>query len=141
MKFLMASITPVAFVYVQVFKQMNVQQQKIPGTQVNFSDTKIALVGCGPASISCATFLARMGYTNIDVFEKKSYVGGLRYSCCLFATSTLTRFKIHHALHHSINMRLCLHIEIGLGMCLILGHASASLVPYFLYLLSVRTYF
>jgi dihydropyrimidine dehydrogenase (NADP+) len=24
--------------------------------------SKIALIGCGPASISCATFLARLGY-------------------------------------------------------------------------------
>ena len=39
---------------------------------------KIALFGCGPASISCATFLARLGYTNLTVFEKQEYVGGLR---------------------------------------------------------------
>lgn len=41
--------------------------------------SKIALVGCGPASISCATFLARMGYSDITVFERSEYVGGLRY--------------------------------------------------------------
>ena len=40
---------------------------------------KVALVGCGPASISCATFLARMGYNNLTVFEKEEYIGGLRY--------------------------------------------------------------
>ena len=39
---------------------------------------KIALFGCGPASISCATFLARLGYTNITIFEKKTIIGGLR---------------------------------------------------------------
>jgi len=39
----------------------------------------IALIGCGPASISCATFLARLGYSNITIFEKREYVGGLRY--------------------------------------------------------------
>ncbi len=39
---------------------------------------KIALVGCGPASISCATYLARLGYTDITVFEAKEYLGGLR---------------------------------------------------------------
>jgi dihydropyrimidine dehydrogenase (NADP+) len=33
-------------------------------------DTPIALVGCGTASISCATFLGRMGYKNIQIFEK-----------------------------------------------------------------------
>jgi len=40
--------------------------------------SKIALVGCGPASISCATFLARLGYSDVTVFEKQEYVGGLR---------------------------------------------------------------
>lgn len=39
----------------------------------------MALIGCGPASISCATFLARLGYTNLTVFEKENYIGGLRY--------------------------------------------------------------
>ena len=41
--------------------------------------SKIALIGCGPASISCATFLARMGYSNLTIFEKGQTVGGLRY--------------------------------------------------------------
>ena len=39
---------------------------------------KIALFGCGPSSISCATFLARLGYTNITIFEKEDFLGGLR---------------------------------------------------------------
>lgn len=39
---------------------------------------KIALVGCGPASISCATFLARLGYSNLTIFEKQNFIGGLR---------------------------------------------------------------
>lgn len=30
-------------------------------------DTKVALVGCGPASMSCASFLARLGYDNIHL--------------------------------------------------------------------------
>lgn len=42
--------------------------------------SKIALLGCGPASISCATFLARMGYSDLTIFEKQETVGGLRYS-------------------------------------------------------------
>lgn len=40
---------------------------------------KIALFGCGPASISCATFLARLGYTDLTIFEKEQYIGGLRF--------------------------------------------------------------
>lgn len=41
-------------------------------------DAKVALVGCGPASISCATFLARLGYKDLTIFEKYDYIGGLR---------------------------------------------------------------
>lgn len=36
--------------------------------------------GCGPASISCATFLGRLGYRNIHVYEKNDFVGGLSSS-------------------------------------------------------------
>ena len=39
---------------------------------------QVALVGCGPASISCASFLARLGYQNLTIFEKYDYIGGLR---------------------------------------------------------------
>jgi ribulose 1,5-bisphosphate synthetase/thiazole synthase len=38
---------------------------------------QIALIGCGPASISCATFLARLGYSDITIFEKDDTIGGL----------------------------------------------------------------
>ena len=41
--------------------------------------SKVALIGCGPASISCATFLARLGYSDLTIFEKEDYVGGLRW--------------------------------------------------------------
>ena len=43
-------------------------------------DSKVALVGCGPASISCATFLARLGYRDVTIYERNSYVGGLSSS-------------------------------------------------------------
>lgn len=39
----------------------------------------VALIGCGPASISCASFLGRLGYDNITIFEKQNHTGGLRY--------------------------------------------------------------
>jgi dihydropyrimidine dehydrogenase (NADP+) len=42
--------------------------------------TKIALVGCGPATISCATFLGRLGYTDVNVFEKNEFAGTSRGS-------------------------------------------------------------
>lgn len=59
---------------------MNIPQTRIPGQTVPHADTKIAMIGCGPASLSCATFLARLGYDNITIFEKQKYVGGLSSS-------------------------------------------------------------
>jgi hypothetical protein len=41
---------------------------------------KIAMVGCGPASISCSTFLARLGYTDITIYERNDFLGGLSSS-------------------------------------------------------------
>lgn len=38
----------------------------------------IALLGCGPASISCASFLCRLGYTDVTIYEKNDFIGGLR---------------------------------------------------------------
>lgn len=37
---------------------------------------KVAIVGSGPASLSCATFLLRANI-GVEIFEKESYVGGL----------------------------------------------------------------
>lgn len=31
---------------------------------------RIVLFGCGPASISCATFLARLSYTNVTILSR-----------------------------------------------------------------------
>jgi dihydropyrimidine dehydrogenase (NADP+) len=59
---------------------MNIPQSRIPGQTIPHSDTKIAMIGCGPASLSCATFLARLGYDNITIFEKEKFVGGLSAS-------------------------------------------------------------
>ena len=41
---------------------------------------RVALLGCGPASISCATFLGRLGYSDVTIFEKNEYIGGLRWA-------------------------------------------------------------
>jgi heterodisulfide reductase subunit A-like polyferredoxin len=82
---------------------MQIPQIRPPNGRNKNSDAKIALLGCGPASLSCATFLARLGYTNITIFEKENYVGGLRlvhYSaitnikcCAFFVIITLLNLK------------------------------------------------
>lgn len=36
---------------------------------------KIGLIGCGPSSISCATFLGRLGYQDVTIFEKDEFPG------------------------------------------------------------------
>ena len=69
--------------WTKVFKSLRVPQ--VRDRRVSVADlpesyhSRIAMVGCGPASISCATYLARLGYTDITIFEKRQYVGGLRY--------------------------------------------------------------
>ncbi len=40
------------------------------------NDSKVAIVGAGPAGLSCAYFLARLGY-NVDIFEKENKIGGV----------------------------------------------------------------
>lgn len=35
------------------------------------------MIGAGSASLSCATYLARLGYDNVHIFEKNGYAGGL----------------------------------------------------------------
>lgn len=39
----------------------------------------IAVVGAGPAGLTCATYLTRLGYRNVTVYESGGYAGGLRY--------------------------------------------------------------
>lgn len=70
---------------VETFKKMNLRQIRDPSMPPVDSlpaayRAKIGLIGCGPASISCATFLARLGYSNITIFEKEDYFGGLSSS-------------------------------------------------------------
>ena len=66
-----------------MFKMMKIPQVHSPDLRKDelgpVYQSKIALVGCGPASISCATFLARMGYSDLTIFEKSQSVGGLRF--------------------------------------------------------------
>lgn len=65
----------------EVFKQMGVRQLVPPGQPpLRYPGKRVALLGGGPASLSCATFLGRLGYTNVTVYERREYLGGLSAS-------------------------------------------------------------
>lgn len=40
-------------------------------------DKKVAVIGSGPCGITCAATLKRLGIKQVDILEKKSYLGGL----------------------------------------------------------------
>lgn len=63
------------------FKQIRDPDMDMASLPASYK-SKIALIGCGPTSVSCATFLARLGYSDITIFEKEEYVGGLRLVMC-----------------------------------------------------------
>ncbi len=48
----------------------------VPEKLFDYSDKKIAIIGSGPAGLSCAFYLAQKGYT-ITVFEKEEKPGGM----------------------------------------------------------------
>jgi dihydropyrimidine dehydrogenase (NADP+) len=65
---------------VRIFKEMNVPQIRDPSLPKVLPEcykTKIALIGAGPASLSCATFLGRLGYQDVHIFEKGTNGGGI----------------------------------------------------------------
>ncbi|XP_071050404.1 dihydropyrimidine dehydrogenase [NADP(+)] [Onthophagus taurus] len=65
----------------EVFSKMNIKQIRNPKTPPPKNPkAKIVLLGGGPASLSCATFLGRLGYENITIYEKNNYIGGLSTS-------------------------------------------------------------
>lgn len=65
----------------EIFSKMGVKQTRDPKiVPPKQAESLITLVGAGPASLSCATFLARLGYNNIVIYEKQKYIGGLSTS-------------------------------------------------------------
>ena len=40
-------------------------------------EEKVAIIGAGPAGLSCAYYLARMGYVNVTVFDRNPAPGGM----------------------------------------------------------------
>ena len=65
--------------------------------------SKIALIGCGPASISCATFLARLGYKDLTVYEKQDYLGGL-------SSSEIPQYRLPY---NAVNFEIQLMKDLG----------------------------
>ena len=91
---------------------MKIPQTRIPGQSVPYSDTKIALIGCGPASISCATFLARLGYDDITIFEKENFVGGL-------SSSEIPQYRLpYDVVNFEVDLARDLGIKIEFGRTL-----------------------
>ncbi len=57
-------------------KELDDKTQYIPRKRHDYSDKKIAIIGGGPAGLSCAYYLAQDGY-DITVFEKEDKLGGM----------------------------------------------------------------
>lgn len=101
----------------ETFAKMRIPQIRdpaaIPVDQLPESyKAPIALVGCGPASISCATFLGRLGYSNITVFERDEWVGGL-------STSEIPGFRLpYSAVSAEVDWMKDLGVKVDTGKAL-----------------------
>ncbi|XP_047122765.1 dihydropyrimidine dehydrogenase [NADP(+)] isoform X1 [Hydra vulgaris] len=101
----------------EIFKKMRIPQIRDPKLtpieQLPESyKSKIALLGCGPASISCATFLGRLGYSNITIFEKEAFKGGL-------SSSEIPQYRLpYDVVNFEIEQMKDLGIKIEHGKCL-----------------------
>ena len=78
---------------------------------------KVALIGCGPASISCATFLARLGYQDLTIFEKYDYIGGL-------SSSEIPQFRLPYdvvsfevELMKDLGVKVCVRVCVCVHVC------------------------
>ncbi|XP_056912047.1 dihydropyrimidine dehydrogenase [NADP(+)]-like isoform X1 [Takifugu flavidus] len=103
----------------EVFKKMGIAQIRSPDLppaceMPESYHATLALIGCGPASISCASFLGRLGYDKITIFEKQNYTGGL-------STSEIPQFRLpSDAVQFEIDLMKDLGVKVvcekGLGM-------------------------
>jgi len=92
--------------------KMNIPQIIPPSLPADLPDSyssKIALIGCGPASVSCATFLARLGYKDLVIFEKEAYIGGL-------SSSEIPQYRLPiDVVHYEIDLMRDLGVKIENG--------------------------
>lgn len=101
----------------EVFKAMSIPQIRDPslprpGDMPPAYAAKIALLGAGPASVSCASFLARLGYSDITIFEKQQYAGGL-------STSEIPQFRLpYDVVNFEIELMKDLGVKIVCGRSL-----------------------
>uniref|UniRef100_A0A3Q1MHR8 Dihydropyrimidine dehydrogenase [NADP(+)] n=1 Tax=Bos taurus TaxID=9913 RepID=A0A3Q1MHR8_BOVIN len=109
----------------EVFKAMNIPQIRNPSLpppekMPEAYSAKIVLLGAGPASISCASFLARLGYNDITIFEKQEYVGGL-------STSEIPQFRLpHDVVNFEIELMKDLGVKIICGKSLSVNDITLS---------------
>jgi len=100
---------------VEKFKQMKIEQvlpPEVPAVTPESYKSRIALLGCGPASISAATFLGRLGYKDITIFEKEDYYGGLN-------TSELPAYRLpYDVVNFEIDLMKDLGVKIETGRML-----------------------
>lgn len=55
------------------------RQQTVLKARGESRSALVVIVGAGPAGLTCATYLSRLGYRNIVIYESAAYAGGLRY--------------------------------------------------------------
>jgi dihydropyrimidine dehydrogenase (NADP+) len=100
---------------VEMFKKMKISQvlpPDVPNPLPESYKSKIAMLGCGPASISAATFLGRLGYTDITIYEKSDYLGGLN-------TSELPAYRLpYDVINFEIDLMKDLGVKIVNGRAL-----------------------
>lgn len=90
---------------------------EIESNEINSKERKIAIIGSGPAGLTCAAFLARKGF-DVTIFEKKDKLGGLlRYGIPEFRLGKDTLDKtINKILDLGINIEL--NKELGVNLSL-----------------------
>ncbi|KAK1879285.1 Dihydropyrimidine dehydrogenase [NADP(+)] [Dissostichus eleginoides] len=103
----------------KVFSKMGIPQIRNPelppaNEMPEIYHAPIALIGCGPASISCGSFLARLGYDNITIFEKQKWIGGL-------STAEIPQFRLpYEVVQFEIDLMKDLGVKVicekGLGV-------------------------